>query len=75
MTNTLPTDILEERAAEQRRRLHNTVAEMRSSVREKLDVKRNVRTFSREHFPQAAAAVATVGLALGWALGGVFDRK
>ncbi len=75
MTNSLPTDILEERAAEQRRRLHNTVAEMRQTVREKMDVRRNAEHYSREYFPQAAAAVGTVGLALGWALGGIFDRS
>ncbi len=73
--NSLPTEILEERAAEQRRRLHNTVAEMRSTVREKMDVRKNAEQYSREYFPQAAAAVGTVGLALGWALGGVFDRR
>ena len=75
MTNSLPTNILEERAAEQRRRLHNTVADMRSTVREKMDVRRNVDQFSRKHFPQTAAAVGAVGLALGWALGGIFDRR
>ncbi len=75
MTNSLPTEILEQRAAEQRRRIHNTVAEMRVSVREKMDVRRNVDHYSRVYFPQAAAAVSTVGLALGWALGGIFDRS
>jgi len=75
MTNSLPTEILEERAAEQRRRLHNTVADMRTTMREKMDVRRNLDHYSREYFPQAAAAVGTVGLALGWALGGIFDRR
>ncbi len=75
MTSGLPTDVLEQRAAEQRRRLHNTVADMRVTVREKMDVRRNVNEYSRQHFPQAAAAVGTVGLALGWALGGMFDRS
>lgn len=75
MTNDLPTEILEQRAAEQRRRLHNTVSEMRSTVREKMDVKKNAENYSREYFPQAAAAVGAVGLALGWALGGIFDRR
>jgi len=75
MRNDLPTEILEERAAEQRRRLHNTVAEMRSTVREKMDVRKNAEIYSREHFPQAAAAVGAVGLVIGWALGGIFDRR
>lgn len=75
MTSGLPTDVLEQRAAEQRRRLHNTVAEMRSTVREKMDVRKNVDHYSRQYFPQAVAAVGTVGLAVGWALGGMFDRR
>ncbi len=75
MTSGLPTEVLEQRAAEQRRRLHNTVAEMRTTVREKMDVRRNVDHYSRQYFPQAAAAVGTVGLAVGWALGGMFDRR
>ncbi len=75
MTSGLPTEVLEQCAAEQRRRLHNTVAEMRTTVREKMDVRRNVDHYSRQYFPQAAAAVGTVGLAVGWALGGMFDRR
>ncbi len=79
MTSGLPTDVLEQRAAEQRRRLHNTVAEMRTTVRdtvrEKMDVRKNLNNYSRRYFPQAAAAVGTVGLALGWTLGGMFDRR
>jgi ElaB/YqjD/DUF883 family membrane-anchored ribosome-binding protein len=75
MTHNLPTEVLEERAAEQRRRLHNTVSEMRSTVREKMNVRRNAENYSREYFPQTAAAVGAVGLVLGWALGGIFDRR
>jgi ElaB/YqjD/DUF883 family membrane-anchored ribosome-binding protein len=75
MTNSLPTEILEERAAEQRRRLHSTVARMRVSVRDKMNIRRNTEDYSRHHFSQAAATVSTVGLALGWALGGIFDRS
>jgi len=75
MTNSLPTEILEERAAEQRRRLHNTVSEMRSTVREKMDVRRNAEHYSREYFAQAAAAAGALGLAFGWTLGGIFDRR
>ena len=42
MTNPLPADMLEECAAEQRSRLHNSLAGLRSSVRDRLDVKRNL---------------------------------
>jgi hypothetical protein len=70
MTNSLPNSVLEERAAEQRRRLHNSVAELRSNMREKLDVKRN----AREHFWPVTAVLSLVGLSLGFALTGIFTR-
>ncbi len=73
MTTSLPNDVLEQRAAEQRRQLHNSVSELRSSVKEKLDVRRNAEEYSRQHLPQAAAAAGVLGLALGWIVGGAFD--
>jgi hypothetical protein len=72
MTSGLPTEILEQRAAEQRRRLHDSVSELRVKVKDRLDVRRNAREYSRRYFPQAAAASAIVGLVFGWAIGGIF---
>lgn len=68
MTTDIPVDILEKRAAEQRRQLHDTVSELRQSVKEKLDVKRNVR----EHIWPAAGIMALLGLALGYTVTGIF---
>ena len=68
MTDAIPVDVLEKRAAEQRRQLHNSVIELRQSVRDRLDVKRNVR----EHLWSAAGALAVVGLVMGYAVAGVF---
>ena len=68
MTEGIPVDVLEKRAADQRRQLHNSVSELRQSVRERLDVKRNVR----EHLWSASAAVAVLGLVTGSAVAGVF---
>jgi hypothetical protein len=73
MRESLPTDVLEQRAADQRRRIHATAAELRTTVKEKLDIRRNAEDYTRDHFPQAAAAVGVVGLALGWLVGGAFD--
>lgn len=73
--NDLPTDILESRAADQRRRLHNSVAELKMTMREKLDWRRTARQYSREYFPQAAAAAAVIGLTSGWVFGGIFDHR
>lgn len=68
MTDAIPVDVLEKRAAEQRRQLHNSVIELRQSVRDRLDVKRNVR----EHLWSAAGALAVIGLVVGYAVAGVF---
>ncbi|HZU43319.1 MAG TPA: hypothetical protein VE994_11645 [Terriglobales bacterium] len=69
--SAMPTDVLELRAAEQRRRLHNSVAELREQVREKMDVKKNVR----EYMAPAAGAAALVGLIMGWGFAGMFTRR
>jgi len=68
MTSGIPVDELERRAAEQRQQLHNTVVELRQTVHQRLDVKRNVR----EHLGAASGVLAIAGLALGYALTGVF---
>ena len=68
MTSELPVDILEQRAAMQRRQLHNTVSELRQSVKQKLDVKRNVR----EHIWPATGVMILLGLTLGYTITGVF---
>jgi hypothetical protein len=41
--NTLPSYTLEVRAVDERRRLQSSIAELRSRVREKLDIKREIR--------------------------------
>ena len=71
MTSRIPFDELEARATEQRRHLHDTVTELRQTVKKQLDLKRNVR----EHLGPAAGALALLGLALGYAAAGVFTRN
>ena len=70
MSNPMPISILEQRAAAQRRQLHNSVSELRSSVQQKIDVKHQLR----QHFAPAAGVVGVLGLALGWAATGAFVR-
>jgi hypothetical protein len=77
-----PPEILEQRAAEQRDRLHNSVSELRSSltglkasveqsVRERLDVNR----LARRHLWKLAAGASLMALAGGYGLAGVFIRR
>ena len=68
--SNIPTDLLELRAAEQRRRLHNSVAELRVQMRQKLDLRRN----ARRYFWPASAVVGVCGLVLGYGFGGVLTR-
>ena len=66
--NTLPPEILEVRAAEQRRELHGSVEELREVLRRRLDVKAN----ARKHLLPAAGLMAAVGLGIGYGVTGFF---
>ena len=68
MNGGMPVEVLEKRAVEQRLQLHNTVAELRQTVHERLDVQRNVRN----HLGAVAGVLAIAGLALGYVVAGVF---
>lgn len=70
MTEGIPVDVLENRAADERRQLHNSVQELRESVHERLDVKRNVRN----HLGTVCGVMAVIGLAVGYTVTGVFTR-
>jgi hypothetical protein len=61
---------LELRAREQRKQLHNSVQELKSSVQERLDPKKNVRIY----FPQIATVAAIFGLSAGYVIGGIFSE-
>jgi hypothetical protein len=79
---TVPAEILEKRAAEQRRTLHNDVQQLRTvveaevrervdEVRDRLDVKKNVS----RHFGPIAGVTALIALSLGYSLTGIFTEK
>ncbi len=68
MTSNIPYEILEERAASQRKQLHNRVVELRTTVNERLDAKK----VAREYLAPAAGIAALVGLLLGYGLTGMF---
>ena len=61
----------EERAAAQRRQIHGSVQELKSVVRERLDVKKNLR----QYIAPAAGFVAVFGAMLGYGVASLFDIK
>jgi hypothetical protein len=65
--NDSPYD-LEAKAAEERKRLHATVAELRSCLRDAVDVKKN----ARRHLGVACGVAAVLGLTTGYSLAGIF---
>ena len=82
LSSHFPAEVLEQRAAEQRRRLHNSVSELRSSltglkssveedVRERLDVNR----VARHHLWPLVAGASFVALLVGHTAAGLFTRR
>jgi hypothetical protein len=69
--STLPPSALEARAAEERRRIESSVAELKSRVSEKLDAKR----VARQYLPAAAAVAGLLSLGLGYGITGIFTRR
>jgi hypothetical protein len=82
LASHFPAEVLEQRAAEQRRRLHNSVSDLRSSltdlkssveenVRERLDVNR----FARRHVWSLAAGASLVALLAGNGVAALFTKR
>jgi hypothetical protein len=68
--SSLPIYELELKAADERRRLRSSVVELRSRVRESLDVKKN----ARRHVWAAGGILALFGLLSGYAVTGLFTQ-
>jgi hypothetical protein len=69
MDANLPADILEMRAAEQRRRIHESVLELREQLEEKLDVRKK----ATEYVWPASGAAALLGLLFGYGIASMFS--
>ena len=65
--SALPSGDLEIKAAEERERLHSSVQELRSCVRDNLDVTKH----TRENLGLVCSLAALVGLGAGYAVAGV----
>jgi hypothetical protein len=69
MGTNVPTDILEMRAVEQRRRIHETVLELREQLDEKLDIKKR----ATEYIVPASGVAAFLGLLFGYGVASMFS--
>lgn len=66
----MPPDVLEVRAAEERRRIHERVLELRAQVEDKLDVRRQAAPYVWT----GSGVAALAGLVFGWGLAGILTR-
>ena len=66
----LPSYDLELKAADERRRLHASVEELRSRLRDKVDVQKN----AREHLATACGVAVLLGLTVGYSVTGMFTH-
>jgi hypothetical protein len=67
----LPRYDLELKASEERKRLHTSVAELKSHVRDRLDVNKQLQ----EHLGIACAGAALLGLVAGYSVTGLFVQS
>lgn len=67
----LPSYDLELKAADERQRLHERVAELKSCLNESLDLRKN----TREHLGAICTGAALIALAAGYAVAGVFVHE
>jgi hypothetical protein len=70
----VPTDLLEQQAAEQRRRIHNTVTELREQVRETVHEKLDVRKRAREYVWPVAGTAFLFSLLFGYGTAGAIKH-
>ena len=68
---TVPGEMLEKRAAEQRRALHDHVQELRTAVKAEVRERTDLQQHVRRHFLPAAGALAVIGLSAGYGLAGI----
>lgn len=64
----LPSYELEEKAAEERRRLHSSVTQLRLKMRDRLDVQKN----TREHLGLICGVAGLLSFVVGYSFTGIF---
>ena len=75
LSSHLPPDILEKRAAEQRERIHASVDELKSSLRDTVRERLDVRSYARDHIWQLIGTATAFALVAGYGIAGMFTRN
>jgi len=70
----VPTQVLEQEAAEQRRRIHNTVNELREQVKDTVQEKLDPRKRAAEHAWPAAGTAFLFALLFGYGTAGTIKH-
>lgn len=73
--STLPPNMLETQAAEQRRRIHQSVSELKTTVQENIREKFDPQRIARQHLWTIAAGASAFALLLGYGAAGMFTRR
>lgn len=73
--SNLPPNMLETQAAEQRRRIHQSVSELKTTVQENIREKLDPQRFARQHLWTIAAGASAFALLLGYGVAGMFTRR
>lgn len=75
VASNLPPEILEQRAAKQRERIHHSVDDLKSSLRETVREHLDVKKYAREHVWGLLAAGSLLAMISGYSLAGMFTRR
>ena len=75
LSSHFPAEVLEKRASEQRQRIHNSVDELKSSLRETVREHLDVEGYARKHIWRFVAVAAVTALLSGYNIAGMFTRR
>ncbi len=70
-----PAEILEQRAAEQRHRIHDSVGELKASVRETIRERLDAKKYARQHLWPIIGLTSLLALVTGYGVTGLFTRR
>ena len=71
----LSPDVLEQRAAEQRQRIHNSVDQLKSSLQETVREHLDVENYARTYIWRFVTVAAGIALISGYGVAGMFTRR